>query len=66
MSILQWFGDYLTDKTNEAIASPARFRTGNGTGKRAKSVKARAYDDYVERMGESSPSAAGSSRTTAS
>ena len=46
----EWFGDYLTDKTNEAIASPARFRTGNGTGKRAKSVKARAYDDYVERM----------------
>ena len=46
----QWFGDYLTDKTNEAIASPARFRTGNGTGKKAKSVKARAYDDYVERM----------------
>ena len=46
----QWFGDYLTDKTNEAIASPARFRTGNGTGKKAKSVKDRAYDDYVERM----------------
>ena len=46
----QWFGDYLTDKTNEAIASPARFRTGNGVGKKAKSVKDRAYDDYVERM----------------
>ena len=46
----QWFGDYLTDKTNEAIASPARFRTGNGAGKKAKSVKDRAYDDYVERM----------------
>ena len=46
----QWFGDYLTDKTNEAIASPARFRTGNGTGKKAKSVKDLAYDDYVERM----------------
>ena len=41
-----WFGDYLTDKTNEAIASPARFRTG----KKAKSVKDLAYDDYVERM----------------
>ena len=46
----QWFGDYLTDKTNEAIASPARFRTGNGAGRKAKSVKDRAYDDYVERM----------------
>ena len=46
----QWFGDYLTDKTNEAIASPARFRTGNGAGKKAKSVKDQAYDDYVERM----------------
>ncbi len=46
----QWFADYLTDKTNEAIASPARFRTGNGAGKKAKSVKDRAYDDYVERM----------------
>ena len=46
----QWFGDYLTDKTNEAIASPARFRKDSGTGKKAKSVKARAYDDYVKRM----------------
>ena len=46
----KWFADYLTDKTNEAIASPARFRTGNGAGKKAKSVKDRAYDDYVERM----------------
>ena len=46
----QWFGDYLTDKTNEAIASPARFRMGNGAGKRSKSVKDLAYDDYVERM----------------
>ena len=46
----QWFGDYLTDKTSEAIASPARFRMGNGAGKKAKSVKDRAYDDYVERM----------------
>ena len=46
----EWFGDYLTDKTNEAIASPARFRTDNGAVKRAKSVKDLAYDDYVERM----------------
>ena len=46
----EWFGDYLTDKTNEAIASPARFRTGNGAVKRAKSVKDLAYDDYVVRM----------------
>ena len=46
----QWFGDYLTDKTNEAIASPARFRMGNGAGKKSKSVKGLAYDDYVERM----------------
>ena len=45
-----WFGDYLTDKTNEAIASPARFRTDKGAGKNSKSVKALAYDDYVERM----------------
>ena len=42
----QWFADYLTDKNNEAIASPARFRTG----KRSKSVKDQAYEDYVERM----------------
>ena len=46
----EWFGDYLTDKTNEAIASPARFRTANGGGKRAKSAKDLAHDDYVERM----------------
>ena len=46
----EWFGDYLTDKTNEAIASPARFRTGKGAVKRAKSVKDLAYDDYVGRM----------------
>ena len=41
------FSDYLTDKDNEAIASPARFRNGN---KGAGSVKQQAYDDYVERM----------------
>ena len=43
----EWFGDYLTDKANEAIASPARFR--NETGRRY-SVQKLAYDDYVERM----------------
>ena len=42
----EWFGDYLTDKTNQAIASPARFSNVSGIG----SVQKRAYDDYVERM----------------
>ena len=42
------FTGYLTDKTNEAIASPARFR--NNAGKRGKSVKDLAYEDYIERM----------------
>ena len=42
----EWFGDYLTDKTNEAIASPARFRNMKGRG----SIKSLAYEDYVERM----------------
>ena len=42
----EWFGDYLTDKTNEAIASPARFRNVRSRG----SVQKRAYVDYVERM----------------
>ena len=46
----EWFSDYLTNKTNEAIASPARSRGSNGKGKGAKSVKDRAYKDYVERM----------------
>ena len=41
------FTDHLTDKGNEAIASPARFRNGN---KGAGSVKQQAYDDYAERM----------------
>ena len=41
------FTEHLTDKGNEAIASPARFRNGN---KGAGSVKQQAYDDYVERM----------------
>ena len=44
----EWFTGYLTDKTNEAIASPARFRKNSG--KRGKSVKNLAYEDYVERM----------------
>ena len=43
----EWFGDYLTDKVNEAIASPARFRNGSG---RRGTLKKLAYDDYVERM----------------
>ena len=43
----EWFTDYLTDKGNEAIASPARFSSGPKSGG---SVKQRAYDDYVERM----------------
>ena len=50
----EWFGDYLTDKTNEAIASPARFRSANGNGNArnqgGKSVKEQAYQDYVARM----------------
>ena len=46
----EWFSEYLTDKTNEAIASPARFRESNGKDRGAKSVKDRAYEDYVERM----------------
>ena len=41
------FSDHLTDKGNEAIASPVRFRNGSkGSG----SVKKQAYDDYVKRM----------------
>ena len=45
-----WFTDYLTDKDNEAIASPARFRDDSNRRRGAGSVKARAYDDYVDRM----------------
>ena len=41
-----WFNGYLTDKDNEAIASPARFDRGAGAG----SVKQQAYADYVLRM----------------
>ena len=36
----------MTDKANEAIASPARVRHEKGTG----SAKRRAYEDYAERM----------------
>ena len=43
----EWFTDYLTDKGNEAIASPARFSSGPRGGG---SIKQRAYDDYVDRM----------------
>ena len=41
----EWFTDLLTDKDNEAIASPVRFQSVRG-----RSVKAQAYEDYVERM----------------
>ena len=44
------FSQYLTDKTNEAIASPARVRNETGAGKGTDSVKRRAYEDYTERM----------------
>ena len=48
----EWFGAYLTDKGNEAIASPARFRRDNsgGTRRNGGSVKRQAYEDYVARM----------------
>ena len=42
----EWFSDLLTDKDNEAIASRVRFQSG----RRGRSVKAQAYEDYVERM----------------
>ena len=45
----EWFGAYLTDKGNEAIASPARFRNG-GQRRRSGSIKRQAYEDYVARM----------------
>ena len=44
------FSVYLTDKDNEAIASQARFKAGGSKRSGVKSVKARAYEDYVERM----------------
>ena len=45
----EWFGAYLTDKLNEAIASPARFRNG-GQRRNSGSIKRQAYEDYVARM----------------
>ena len=45
-----WFEDYLTDKTNEAIASQARFRQDCPKVKGTPSVKKQAYEDYVARM----------------
>ena len=41
----EWFSDLLTDKENEAIASRVRFQSVRG-----RSLKAQAYEDYVERM----------------
>ena len=46
----EWFNSYLTDKGNEAIASPARFRNAAGSRNGAGSVKRQAYEDYVARM----------------
>ena len=46
----EWFGAYLTDKGNEAIASPARFRNDGGQHRNIGSIKQQAYDDYVKRM----------------
>jgi len=44
-----WFSHYLTNKANEAIASPVRFRTESGKSQ-SRSGKDRAYEDYVDRM----------------
>ncbi len=46
----EWFSPYLTDKVNEAIASPVRIRSDAGTDKRTGSAKRLAYEDYLERM----------------
>ena len=43
------FADYLTEKDQEAIASPARFRSRAG---KAQSVKTLALADYREKMAE--------------
>ena len=43
------FADYLTDKDQEAIASPARFRNRAGKGQSAKTL---ALADYQEKMAE--------------
>ena len=44
------FDVYLTDKNNEAIANQSRFREQRAKYRGSKSVKALAYEDYVERM----------------
>ena len=51
------FADYLTEKDQEAIASPVRFRNRAGAnragkGKSGQSVKALALDDYRSKMAE--------------
>ena len=46
----EWFGAYLTDKGNEAIASPARFRNAGRQHRNIGSIKQQAYNDYVNRM----------------
>ena len=55
------FTDYLTEKDQEAIASPARFKSQAAKGKSAKNLASRTTR---KRWPKSSPSAAGSSRTT--
>ena len=48
------FADYLTEKDQEAIASPARFRSRSGNNRAGsdRSVKALALADYREKMAE--------------
>ena len=49
------FADYLTEKDQEAIASPARFRSragGKDQSVKARSVKTLALADYREKMAE--------------
>ena len=43
------FTDYLTEKDQEAISSPARFKN---RATKAKSVKAMALSDYQQKMAE--------------
>ena len=43
------FSDYLTEKDQEAIASPARFKNRAGKGRSAKTL---ALDDYQKKMAE--------------
>ena len=45
-----WFSDYLTDKMNEAIASPARFQSNERPKRGNPSAKQQSYLDYVDRM----------------